>query len=165
MTNQLVEDPYFPHAFPYIYDFNQEHGAIPLPDHEEEGDANAIPILVQIEPFHDNEIEELEEDLEEEHPEEDPEKDPEEFNNPPQNEADWQHLMQMPNPNLPSDDEEDEGWQSDDEEILAEEPNWPELVMPDVIDIYPDSDDVPPPPIETDIGPYTAQFPNIFQTH
>ncbi|KAI8572251.1 hypothetical protein RHMOL_Rhmol01G0183400 [Rhododendron molle] len=64
MTNQLVEDPYFPHAFPYIYNFYQEHSAILLPDHEEENDANAMPILVQIPPFHDNEIaiEEPEED-------------------------------------------------------------------------------------------------------
>lgn len=59
--------------------------------------------------------------------------------------------MQGPNPD----------WQSDDEEleILEEDPDW---VMPDFMDFLTDPGDVPPPPFETDIGAYTAQFPNIF---
>ncbi|KAI8524706.1 hypothetical protein RHMOL_Rhmol13G0169300 [Rhododendron molle] len=166
MANQLVEDPYFPYAFPYIHDYYQEHGAFPLPEAEEEGDEEAAPILVQIAPLNDVEfvVEGVEEDPEEEDPEGDPEEDPEEFNDPPQNEADWQHLMLGPNPDLSSDDEENEGLQSDEGEMLIyeEETDWLWRVAPDVMDINSDPDDVPPPPVEDDIGPYKAQFPNIF---
>ncbi|KAI8535811.1 hypothetical protein RHMOL_Rhmol10G0203200 [Rhododendron molle] len=48
MTTQLVEDPNFPYAFPYIHDFYQKHGAIPLPENEEEDGDEAIPVKVQI---------------------------------------------------------------------------------------------------------------------
>ncbi|KAI8559969.1 hypothetical protein RHMOL_Rhmol04G0218300 [Rhododendron molle] len=129
MTNLLVADPYFPYAFPYVYDYHLEHGAFPLPEAEEDGDEEAAPILVQLAP--PNEVEFLVEGVEEE--EEDPEE-PEEdstdedgFHDPPQNEADWQHLMEMQH-----------------------------------LDIEVDSDDVPPPPVEDDIGPYKAQIPIIF---
>ncbi|KAI8572124.1 hypothetical protein RHMOL_Rhmol01G0174100 [Rhododendron molle] len=48
MTTQLVEDPNFPYVFPYIHDFYQKHGAIPLPENEEEDGDEAIPVIVQI---------------------------------------------------------------------------------------------------------------------
>ncbi|KAI8568180.1 hypothetical protein RHMOL_Rhmol02G0177500 [Rhododendron molle] len=73
MTTQLVEDPNFPHTFPYIHDFYQKHGAIPLPENEEEGGDEAIPVIVQI-AFPDDEgfiIEEVGEE-----PEENSEKEP-----------------------------------------------------------------------------------------
>ncbi|KAI8542754.1 hypothetical protein RHMOL_Rhmol08G0164100 [Rhododendron molle] len=66
-----------------------------------------------------------------------------------------------------SDDEENEGWQSDEEGILIykEELDWLRRVAPDIIDIDFDSSDVPLPPVETDIGPYKAHFPNNFEAH
>ncbi|KAI8559971.1 hypothetical protein RHMOL_Rhmol04G0218300 [Rhododendron molle] len=158
MTNLLVADPYFPYAFPYVYDYHLEHGAFPLPEAEEDGDEEAAPILVQLAP--PNEVEFLVEGVEEE--EEDPEE-PEEdstdedgFHDPPQNEADWQHLMEMQHL-----DAIDNGWESNEEEIVGE-PGWMIWTAPDVIDIEVDSDDVPPPPVEDDIGPYKAQIPIIF---
>ncbi|KAI8542893.1 hypothetical protein RHMOL_Rhmol08G0175000 [Rhododendron molle] len=164
MTNQLVADPYFPYAFPYVHDYFQEHGAFPLPEAEEDGDEEAAPVLVQIAP--PNDVEFVVEGVEEDPEEEDPEEDPEEFNDPPQNEADWQHLMQMPNPDLPSNDEENEGWQSDEDEeeivIFEGKLDWLQWTEPDIIDIDFDSNDVPPPPVEDDIGPYKAHLPNIF---
>ncbi|KAI8535551.1 hypothetical protein RHMOL_Rhmol10G0182900 [Rhododendron molle] len=48
MTTQLVEDPNFPYTFPYIHNFYQKHGAIPLPENEEEDGDEAIPVIVQI---------------------------------------------------------------------------------------------------------------------
>ncbi|KAI8538247.1 hypothetical protein RHMOL_Rhmol09G0088000 [Rhododendron molle] len=48
MTTQLVEDPNFPYTFPYIHDFYQKHGAIPLPENEEEDGDEATPVIVQI---------------------------------------------------------------------------------------------------------------------
>jgi hypothetical protein len=173
MTNLLVEDPYFPYVFPYVHDYYQEHGAIPLPDDDEENDEEAAPVLVQIAPNdvefvvegveEDPEEEEPEENPEEEEPEEDPEENPVEYHNPPAHEADWEHEIEEPNPNLPSDDEEEEGWQSDDGEmlLLAEMPEWLQ-VTPDIMDIDFDSGDVPPPPFETDIGAYKTQLPYIF---
>ncbi|KAI8563419.1 hypothetical protein RHMOL_Rhmol03G0110100 [Rhododendron molle] len=56
-----------------------------------------------------------------------------------------------------SEDEDD--WESDDEEILEEDPV---VVVPDIMDLDFDSNDVPPPPVEDDIGPYKAQLPSIF---
>ncbi|KAI8550637.1 hypothetical protein RHMOL_Rhmol06G0122500 [Rhododendron molle] len=231
MTNLLVADPYFPYAFPYVYDYHLEHGAFPLPETEEDGDEEAAPILVQLAPPDDVEfvvegIEEEEEDPEE--PEEDS-ADEDGFHDPPQNEADWQHLMEVQHLNAM-----DNGWESDEEEVgdeeaipvlvqiapllheelvvvgneaeaipaLApiappenedleedpeedpeeeepmeiwgnegsdgesesddeEEPRWLGVV-PDIMDKASDTGDVPPPLVETDIGPYKAQFPNTF---
>jgi hypothetical protein len=183
MTNLLVEDPYFPYTFPFVYDYYQEHGAVPLPEDEEEDDEEAAPILVQIappnnvkfvvegveenpeeeEPEENPEEEEPEENPEEEEPEENPEENPVQYHNPPAHEADWEHEIEEPNPNLPSDDEEEEGWQADDEEglVYAELPEWLR-VTPDIMDIDFDSSDVPPPPFEDDIGAYKAHFPHIF---
>ncbi|KAI8550604.1 hypothetical protein RHMOL_Rhmol06G0120300 [Rhododendron molle] len=65
MTTQLVEDPNFPYIFPYIHDFYQKHGTIPLPENEEEDGDEAIPVIVQI-AFLDDEgfmIEEVEEEI------------------------------------------------------------------------------------------------------
>ncbi|KAI8568353.1 hypothetical protein RHMOL_Rhmol02G0191400 [Rhododendron molle] len=149
MTNLLVADPCFPYAFPYVYDYYQEHGELPLPEDEEDGDVVVAPVLVQIAPPNNMEfvVEEEEEDSEEEDPEEPEEgsEDEDGFHDPPQNEADWQHLMQMPHL-----DDVNEDWESDDEEILEEDPV---VVVPDIMDLDFDSDDVPPPPIEDDIGP------------
>ncbi|KAI8538379.1 hypothetical protein RHMOL_Rhmol09G0098300 [Rhododendron molle] len=69
MTAQLVEDPYFPHTFPYIVLSEQAHGAIPLPENDEEDGDDAAPILVQIVPPDDAGF--IIEGVEEE-PEEDP---------------------------------------------------------------------------------------------
>ncbi|KAI8535821.1 hypothetical protein RHMOL_Rhmol10G0204000 [Rhododendron molle] len=162
MTNLLVEDPYFPYAFPYVYDYYQEHGEFPLLEGEEDGDVAIAPVLVQLAPPNGVEfvVEGEEEDPEEPPEEEDPEE-PEEgsededgFHDPPQNEADWQHLMQMQH----LDDINDE-WESDDEEILEEDPV---MVAPDIMDLDFESNDIPPPPVEDDIGPYKAQLPIIF---
>ncbi|KAI8572274.1 hypothetical protein RHMOL_Rhmol01G0185400 [Rhododendron molle] len=121
MTNLLVADPYFPYAFPYVHDYYQEHGELPLLEGEEDGDVAVAPVLVQIAPPNgmgfvvegEEEEEDPEEPPEEEYPEEPKEdsEDEEEFHDPPQNEADWQHLMQMQHLN-----EINEGWQSDDDE-------------------------------------------------
>ncbi|KAI8560003.1 hypothetical protein RHMOL_Rhmol04G0220900 [Rhododendron molle] len=73
MTTQLVEDPNFPCTFPYIHDFYQKHGAIPLPENEEEDGDEAVPVLVQIAPPDDAEFI-IEEDGEE--PEGNPEEEP-----------------------------------------------------------------------------------------
>ncbi|KAI8535371.1 hypothetical protein RHMOL_Rhmol10G0168900 [Rhododendron molle] len=119
MTNQLVADPYFPCAFPYVYDYYQEHGDLPLPEAEKDGDVAVAPVLVQIAPLNGMEfaVKGEEEDPKEPPEEEDPEEpkegseDEEGFHDLPQNEADWQHLMQMQHL-----DEINEGWQFDDDE-------------------------------------------------
>ncbi|KAI8559953.1 hypothetical protein RHMOL_Rhmol04G0216700 [Rhododendron molle] len=87
-------------------------------------------------------VEEEEEDPEEEDPEEEDPEEPEEdsadedgFHDPPQNEADWQHLMEMQHL-----DAIDNGWESNEEEIVGE-PGWMIWTAPDVIDIEVDSDD------------------------
>ncbi|KAI8542842.1 hypothetical protein RHMOL_Rhmol08G0171100 [Rhododendron molle] len=66
MTKQLVANPYFPYAFPYIHGYYQEHGAFPLPKAEEDGGEEAAPVLVQIAPLNDVEfvVEGVEEDPE-----------------------------------------------------------------------------------------------------
>ncbi|KAI8550582.1 hypothetical protein RHMOL_Rhmol06G0118400 [Rhododendron molle] len=171
MTHQLVADPHFPYAFPYAYDYYQEHGDLPLPEAEKDGDVAVAPVLVQIAPPNGMEFV-VEGEEEEEYPEEPPEEeDPEEpeegsedeggFHGPAQNEADWQHLMHMQHL-----DEINEGWQSDDDEeeivVFEGEPGWMIWTAPDIIDIDLDSNDLPPPPVEDDIGPYKAHLPIIF---
>ncbi|KAI8568141.1 hypothetical protein RHMOL_Rhmol02G0174500 [Rhododendron molle] len=144
MTYQLVEDPYFPLMFPYVHEYYQVHGAVPVPENvEEDDDEIAPPILVQI-PQH--------EDFEEvvwgpgENPQgpyelEEPEEDPEEPEDPK---------------------EEPIEWESDNEEMENGEKEPLERAMAEVMDIYLDSGDVPPPPFESDIGAYRAQLPIIF---
>ncbi|KAI8568410.1 hypothetical protein RHMOL_Rhmol02G0197100 [Rhododendron molle] len=166
MTYQLVEDLYFPLMFPYVNEYYQVHGAVPIPENVEEDDDDEIapPVLVQIPQPEDYEVVvwgprehpqgpyEPEEDPEE--PEEDPEEDPEEFNNPPQNEADWQHLMQMPNPDFPSDDE------ANYRSLLAPEYTGPTLPHVDDMELYevPITWEIPPPVAIPEIPP-PAQTP------
>ncbi|KAI8555002.1 hypothetical protein RHMOL_Rhmol05G0140100 [Rhododendron molle] len=144
MTAQLVEDPYFPYTFPYIHDFYQKHGAIPLPENEEDGD-EAAPVLVQIAPPDDAEfiIEEVGEE---------PEGNPEE------------ELMEEEDPEEePMEEEDPEEWEIGLEEWEIEPAREIEPVQePEVMDILFDSGDVPPPPYETDIGMYVFRYPDIF---
>ncbi|KAI8572067.1 hypothetical protein RHMOL_Rhmol01G0169800 [Rhododendron molle] len=160
MTNLLVADPYFPYAFPYVYDYHLEHGAFPLPETEEDGDEEAAPILVQLAPPDDVEfvVEGIEE--EEEDPEE-PEEDSAAPIAPPENEDLEEDPEEDPEEEEPMEIWGNEGSDGESESDDEEEPGWLGVV-PDIMDIASDTGDVPPPPVETDIGPYNAQFPNTF---